>query len=246
VDPTFHLGDCLDVLRELEPLNADLAYLDPPFGMGRTMEGRDGASFEDLLDDSDAYMEFMRPRIEVVLHHLHPNGSILLHCDWRQVHHLRLLLDELLGSKAFVNQLVWKYGLGGSSPRRFARKHDDILFYAKGQEYFFEAPMVPATSQRLKGKMKKATDVLDIPSINNMAHERNGWPTQKPIALLELLVKACCPEGGMVIDPFCGSGTTVVAARKNRRRGIGIDQSEQALKIAGDRIDALQSLSESV
>ncbi|MDG2094272.1 MAG: site-specific DNA-methyltransferase [Phycisphaerales bacterium] len=233
---TLHHGDCLDVLHDLEPLQADLVYMDPPFGVGRQMSGRDGTHFDDLLDDPIEYMGFMRPRLESVLRHLHEDGILLLHCDWRQVHHLRLTLDELMGRDAFVNQLVWRYGLGGSSPRRFARKHDDILFYAKSPSYYFKPPLVPATSQRLKGQMKKATDVLDIPSINNMAHERTGWPTQKPIDLLKMLVEACCPESGHVLDPFCGSGTTLVAAVTTGRQATGIDRSEEALAITGERL----------
>lgn len=233
----LHHGDCLDVLGRLGTLKADLAYLDPPFGLGRRMEGRAGAAFEDSLDDPATYIAFMRPRLEAVLGHLHDDAILLLHCDWRHVHHLRLLLDDLLSPAAFVNHLVWHYGLGGSSPRRFARKHDDILFYAKGSDYFFKAPLVPATSQRLKGQMKKATDVLDIPSINNMAHERTGWPTQKPLALLRLLVEACCPEDGLVLDPFCGSGTTLVAAAELNRRCVGIDLSEDAVAMAQMRLD---------
>jgi DNA modification methylase len=147
------------------------------------------------------------------------------------------MLDEQFGIDGFVNHLIWTYGLGGSSPRRFARKHDDILFYAKGEDYFFDPPRVPATSNRMKGQMKKATDVIDIPTINNMAAERVGYPTQKPLALLELLVGACCPEGGVVLDPFCGSGTTLVAARKLGRDAIGIDINADAVAIAGGRLN---------
>ena len=90
------------------------------------------------------------------------------------------LIESRLGAASFVNHLVWHYGLGGSSPRRFARKHDDILYHAAGPAYWFEAPRVPATSRRLAGQTKKATDVLDVPAINNQARERTGWPTQKP------------------------------------------------------------------
>src|SRR5690606_8589933 len=153
---------------------------------------------------------------------LRPSASVLIHVDWRTSHRVRVLLDDLLGEDRFVNHLIWRYGLGGSSPRRFARKHDDILWYCLAPDLdYFGPPMVPATSRRMAGRLKKATDVLDIPSINNMAAERTGYPTQKPLALLELLVSACCPPGGTVLDPCCGSGTTLVAAARSGRRGVG-------------------------
>jgi DNA modification methylase len=148
------------------------------------------------------------------------------------------MLDELFGVSGFVNHLIWTYGLGGSSPRRFARKHDDVLYYAKGSDYFFEPPLVPATSNRMKGQLKKASDVIRIPAINNMALERTGYPTQKPLALLSLLVNACCPPGGTVLDPFCGSGTTLLAATESGRRFLGIDINPDAVRIARDRLES--------
>lgn len=240
-------GDCLDVLEAIDPVSADLAYLDPPFNTGRTQRTPPGfagadapsaASYEDCWTDMPAYLSFLRPRVEAVRRVLKPSASILLHCDWRTSHHLRLMLDEVFGAERFVNHLIWQYGLGGSSPRRFARKHDDILFYARSDEYYFHPPRVPATSQRMKGQMKKATDVLDIPAINNMAAERVGYPSQKPLALLEMLIEACCPPGGFVIDPFCGSGTTVLAARRLGCGALGIDTSEAAVAIARQRLEA--------
>jgi DNA modification methylase len=234
-------GDCLEVLATLPAGGTDLAYLDPPFNTGRTFSAARGA-YDDRWPDVDSYLAFLRPRVEAVATRLAPNGAILVHCDWRTSHHLRLMLDDVFGAGGFVNHLVWSYGLGGSSPRRFARKHDDILYYAKGPDYHFEPPLVPATSQRMKGRMKKATDVIDIPSINNMATERVGFPTQKPLALLELLVGACCPDGGTVLDPFCGSGTTVVAALRLERRAIGIDASAQAVAVARARLESETTL----
>lgn len=213
-----------------------MMYVDPPFNTGDTQSDRNGA-YEDSFKSIGAYIGWLRERLVATIPALKPSASILLHIDWRTSHRVRVLLDELLGEDRFVNHLVWSYGLGGSSPRRFARKHDDILFYCVDPErYWFEAPMVPATSQRMKGQMKKATDVLDIPSINNMAAERVGYPTQKPLALLELLVKACCPPGGTVLDPCCGSGTTLVAAVRTGRRAIGCDINPDAVRIANERI----------
>src|SRR5688572_11608391 len=170
----------------------------------------ENGSYADCWPGLREYLDYMRPRVQCICDALKPNGSILLHCDWRTCHHFRVMLDDLLGPERFVNHLIWRYGLGGSSPRRFARKHDDILFYARSDDYFFDPPRVPATSNRMKGMTKKASDVIDIPSINNMALERAGYPTQKPLALLELLIGACCPPDGSVLDPFCGSGTTIL------------------------------------
>jgi DNA modification methylase len=185
----------------------------------------------------DAYVAFLRQRLVATLPALKPSANVLVHCDWRASHHIRLLLDEVLGADRFVNHLVWAYGLGGSSPRMFARKHDDILFYCvEPARYWFEAARVPATSHRMKGQTKKATDVLDIPSINNMARERTGYPTQKPLALMDVLVRACCPPAGLVLDPCCGSGTTLVAAVRGGRRAVGCDVSADAVAIASRRL----------
>ncbi|MHC4219354.1 MAG: DNA-methyltransferase [Planctomycetota bacterium] len=229
-------GDCLAVLRSLPAGTVDLAYLDPPFNTGRTLSAAN-AAYGDSWPSLNAYLGFLRPRLETIHRALRPAGSILLHCDWRCAHHLRLMLDELFGASGFVNHLIWSYGLGGSSPRRFARKHDDILFYAKGSDYYFEPPLVPATSNRMKGQLKKASDVIRVPAINNMALERTGYPTQKPLALLSLLVNACCPPGGTVLDPFCGSGTTLVAAAESGRRCLGIDINKDAVRISRKRLE---------
>ncbi len=233
--PKLLLGDCLEILKDLPASSIDLAYLDPPFNTGRRHTASE-ATYSDIWPSLEEYIAFLRPRIEAISRTLKANGAILLHCDWRTSHHCRLMLDEVYGPENFVNHLIWFYGLGGSSRRRFARKHDDVLFYAKSLDYYFAPPLVPATSQRMKGKMKKATDVIDIPAINNMANERAGYPTQKPLALLELLIEACCPKGGMVLDPFCGSGTTLVAACKLCRKSIGIDANADAVRIAGGRL----------
>lgn len=230
-------GDCLDLLLSLPEQSVDLAYIDPPFATGRRQAGRNGNAYEDSWSSIDAWIDFMRPRLAMTVRALSRTGAILIHCDWRTSHHLRLMLDDLLGAEQFQNHLVWQYGLGGSSPRRFARKHDDILYYTASSSWYFDPPMVPATSQRMRGMLKKATDVLDIPSINNMAHERTGWPTQKPLALLELLVRACCPPKGVVLDPMCGSGTTLLAAANTGRHYIGFDRLPEAATITRDRIE---------
>jgi len=111
-----------------------------------------------------------------------------------------------------------------------------VLFYSRGEEYYFKPPLVPATSNRMKGRLKKAGDVINIPAINNMARERTGYPTQKPLDLMLLLVNACCPPGGVVLDPFCGSGTTLVAAAETGRHFVGIDVNADAVRIVRGRV----------
>lgn len=248
----FH-GDWLALAGLLTKASVDLLYVDPPFNTGITqqspaMAGKLSRRTDDAYADSwpttASYVAWVRERMAATLPALKPTGNILLHCDWRASHYLRVMLDELLGEACFVNHLIWSYGLGGSSPRTFARKHDDILFYCiNPNAYYFAAPKVPATSQRLKGQLKKATDVLDIPSLNNMAHERTGYPTQKPLALLSMLVEACAPMGGVVLDPCCGSGTTALAAVLAGRRAITGDRSRAALDVAEGRLRAAGHLS---
>lgn len=247
-------SDWLDLVRRMGPASVDLLYADPPFNTGQRQTGS-GGDYADAWPSTDAWLAWLRERLEATLPAIKPTGSILLHVDWRTSHHARLLLDDLLGPDRFVNHLVWRYGLGGSSPRRFARKHDDILFYAIDPErYWFDPPRIPATSRRLRGESKKATDVLDIPAINNMARERTGYPTQKPLALLDVLIRACCPPaepgtrgevaGGLVLDPCCGSGTTLVAAVVAGRRAIGCDLNPDAVRITHERLAGLGELAE--
>jgi len=193
-----------------------------------------------ILGPSDmmSYIVMMAPRLIEMKRVLKPTGSIYLHCDMSASHYLKVLMDAVFGVENFLNNVVWLYGLGGSSKRYWPRKHDDLLWYSRSpDQHFFEAAQVPATSQRLKGKMKKAPDYWDIPSINNMAKERMGYPTQKPLELLERIISSSCPEGGVVLDPFCGCGTAVVAAQKLGRSWIGIDISFLAVELMRERID---------
>lgn len=245
---SVHQSDWLAVARVINtPI--DFVYADPPFNTGivkstppnATKRGRDvEATYADTFGSNDAFVAWLRERLVVTLPLMQPTGLLAIHVDWRTSHRVRMMLDEVLGEDRFVNHLIWSYGLGGSSPRRFARKHDDILLYCLDPDrYWFDPPRVPATSNRLRGQSKKATDVLDIPAINNMAKERTGYPTQKPLALLDLLVRACCPPDGWVLDPCCGSGTTLVAAAMAGRSAVGVDVSSMAVKTARTRLAKL-------
>ena len=244
-------ADWLGFASTLDKASVDMLYVDPPFKTGRSQytpvranvaawrRGTTAAAtkYVDAWPTMVEYVAWLRERLVATIPAMKVSGNVLIHCDWRASHHIRLLMDEVLGADRFVNHLVWAYGLGGSSPRCFARKHDDIFLYCVEPKHaFFQAPRVAATSRRLAGKTKKATDVLDVPSINNMSRERTGYPTQKPIALLEMLVGACSPAGGLVVDPCCGSGTTLVAAKKLGRVFAGSDVNPAAVAVARKRL----------
>jgi len=239
---TVYRADWIHLAVTLPPHSIDFLYTDPPFNTGLAQTDRAG-SFADRWPTTDLYVAWLEDRLRATVPALKPSAVVILHLDWRTSHHARLLLDRLLGPDRFVNHLVWSYGLGGSSNRRFARKHDDLLVYCLNPDlYYFNPPLVPATSARLKGKLKKSTDVLDIPSLNNMARERTGYPTQKPLELLTLLVNAFCPPDGTVLDPCCGSGTTLVAAATLGRGFIGGDVSADAVQLTKTRLHAVERI----
>ncbi|MCY4575729.1 MAG: site-specific DNA-methyltransferase [Chloroflexi bacterium] len=187
-------------------------------------------------EDMAAYLCFMAVRLVEMRRVLSKDGSIYVHCDPTSSHYLKQLMDVVFGIGNFRNEIVWAYGLGGSSRRTFSRKHDVILFYTKSNRYMFNKPQTPAKSQRLKGQMKGETDVWDIASLNNMAKERTGYPTQKPLALYERIIEASTNPDDLVLDPFCGSGTTLVAAQRLGRSWIGIDSNASAVETARGRL----------
>lgn len=185
-----------------------------------------------------AYLTNMAPRLIELHRVLKPTGSLYLHCDAKASHYLKLLLDAVFGGKNFLNNIVWCYGLGGSSKRYWPRKHDDLLWYSKEQNrHYFKAAMIPATSQAMKGQMKKAPDYWLIPAINNMAKERLRYPTQKPEALLERIIKSSSRKNDVVLDSFCGCGTTVNVAEYLNRQWIGIDITHLAIRITEQRLE---------
>ena len=190
-----------------------------------------------------AYLAYMAVRLQEMHRLLKPTGSFYLHCDPTMSHYLKLLLDAIFGRNKFQNEIIWTYGLGGSSRKRYSRKHDVILFYSKSDDFYFDKPLEAATSQRMKGKMKGLRDVwVDIPSINNQADEREGYPTQKPLQLLQRIVKASSDSDQIVFDPFCGCATTLVAADDLTRDWIGIDISPVAARLIKKRVQDRQGL----
>ncbi len=196
----------------------------------KTIEGRTSYNY--------CYLSYMAIRLMECHRILKDTGSIYLHCDPTMSHYLKLVMDCIFGEGNFRNEIVWCYGLGGSSKRFFSRKHDIILFFVKSEQYVFDKPHMDSTSMMMDGKQKGMVDYwTDIPSINNMAKERTGYPTQKPLALLERIIKASSNEGDMVLDPFCGCATTCVAAEKLNRKWVGIDISITAYELVKTRLE---------
>ena len=223
--------DNLELLKQLPSNSIDLIYCDVLYNTGRKFD-----DYDDNLGTPEEAMEWYKPRLKEMKRILKDTGSIYLQMDYRLVHYMKVYMDELFGIKNFRNEIVWKYGLGGSGNREFAKKHDNILFYSKSNGYIFNIQYENATSNRLKGQTKKMTDVWDIPTLNNMAKERIGYNTQKPKALLERIIKASSNEGDVVADFFCGSGTSLVVAKELGRNYIGCDINPKAIEITNNRL----------
>ncbi len=197
-------------------------------------------------NDMMAYVVMMTNRLLELHRVLKPTGSLYLHVDAKMSAYVRLLLDALFGRENFRNEIAWAYRTGGTSKRHFGRKHDAILFYTASDTYTFH-PHYERVRYRKKFFSAQQDehgfyadvllrDVWDIPAVINVSAQRTGYPTQKPIELLERIVRASSNEGDVVLDPFCGSGTALVAAQKLGRRWIGMDANEEAVKVAGERL----------
>jgi site-specific DNA-methyltransferase (adenine-specific) len=200
-----------------------------------------------------AYLVNMTARLVPLHRVLKSTGSLYLHCDPTASHYLKIILDVIFGKKNFRNEIVWCYGSGGASTKHFSKKHDILFFYTKEDDYTFNVDAVrepyssPHKSMTPKIVGDKSYikmnplgripfDWWQIPILTNSAKERLGYPTQKPEALLERIIKASSNEGDWVLDPFCGCGTTVAVAERLKRRWVGIDISILAINVIEERL----------
>ena len=210
--------------------------------------------YHDNWTDLDAYLDFLYQRLALMVRLLSPKGSIYLHLDWHADAYARLILDELLGADNFLNEIIWTYH--GPSPIRsaFNRKHDTILSYTKGGEYTFNAdavrePYNQNTVNTFKSSLKAGfgkipdlergkvpEDWWYFPVVARLHNERTGYPTQKPLALLERIILASSNPGDLVADFFSGSGTTAYVAAKHNRRFIASDESFRAIHTTRNRL----------
>lgn len=197
-------------------------------------------------DDMGAFLCWLGVRVLEMHRVLKPTGSLYLHCDSTAGAFIKAMLDAVFGRNNFQNEIIWYYG-GGASKKRFGRKHDVILFYTKSNKWTFnvDAVRVPhkwvdgqlrADGSERSGKGKIPDDVIVMHGVMPWARERTGYPTQKPLALYERIIKASSNEGDIVLDPFAGCATTCVAAERFGRQWIGIDLNVPAKKVIRDRL----------
>ena len=241
IDPPFNTGreqarDRMRVSASEEGSRGGFA------GRRYEVERVDSPAYADAFDD---YLGFLMTRIEAALPCLSDDGSLFVHLDYREVHYVKVALDRLLGRERFRNEIIWAYDFGGRPKRWWPAKHDTILWYVMDpKSYVFqfdEMDRIPYMAPGLVGKEKAArgktpTDVWWHTIVPTNGKEKTGYPTQKPLGVLERIVKVHTEPGDVVLDFFAGSGTTGEAAARNGRDFVLIDEHPDAITIMEQRL----------
>lgn len=199
--------------------------------------------YSDAFDD---YLAFLEPRFIETLRVLKPTGSFFLHVDYREVHYCKVLLDRVFGRESFKNEIIWAYDYGGRSKSRWAAKHDNILWYVRDPlTYTFNydemdripymAPGLVTPEKAERGKTP--TDVWWHTIVSPTGTEKTGWPTQKPLGIIDRIIKVHSRPGDMVLDYFAGSGTTGESAFRLGRNAILVDCNGGAVGVMKKRLD---------
>ena len=244
-----------------------LIYIDPPFATTDDFKNKDGAKAYSDKKKGAEFVEFLRRRLILAREILADDGSIFVHLDWKKAHYIKLIMDEVFGENNFLNEIIWYYRRWNIASNMFARNHDTIFYYAKNKgQHTFNNLYIPKSDkssgngkswlsvideetgkrrsvlQDEESKGVPMPDVFDISMINPVALERKNinYPTQKPEALLERIIKASTNEGDIVLDFFSGSGTTVATAEKLNRRWIGCDIGKLSYYTTQKRILQIQ------
>lgn len=233
----------------------------------KTRDNSKEYAFDDTWESMTDYKGYIQDRLTECKRVLKKTGSIFLHCDRSASHYLRIALDEIFGAENFQSEIVWSYKRWSNAKKGLLNSHQIIFFYSKTGNFKFNSIYegYSATTnvdqifqKRVRdenGKTKykdngngdfelvaekkgvPLSDVWEIPYLNPKAKERVGYPTQKPIILLERIIEIASDEGDIVLDPFCGSGTTLVAAKLLKRKYIGIDASQDAIELTKSRLE---------
>ena len=255
------------MLRRLPDGEVALVYIDPPFNTGRTqrrtsmrtVHSADGdrtgfggrryrtettgtRTYRDIHDD---YLGFLEPRLREAWRVLRTTGTLYVHLDYREVHHVKVLLDELVGRERFLNEIIWAYDYGARSKRRWPPKHDTILVYVKHRaRYFFDAEAVDREPYMAPGLVtpekaargKLPTDVWWHTIVPTRGRETTGYPTQKPEGIVTRMVQASTRRGDWCLDFFAGSGTLGAVAARLGRRYVLIDSNPHAVEVMRARL----------
>jgi site-specific DNA-methyltransferase (adenine-specific) len=260
-------GDNAVALAKLPEGLFDLIYMDPPFNTGRAQArqtlavradengdrlGFGGRRYRSQLlrslvyDDAFGdYLGFLEPRLTRCRELLASHGTLYFHVDYREAHYCKLLLDELFGRDAFLNELIWAYDYGAKPRRRWPAKHDTILVYARtpGAHHFdadaverepYMAPGLVSVEKAQKGK--RPTDVWFHTIVPTNGREKTGYPTQKPEGVLRRIVAASSRPGAWCLDPFAGSGTLGAVCAQLGRRFVLIDTNPAAIEVMRERL----------
>ena len=205
-------------------------------------------AYADTFDDFCAFIE---PRLHEAYRLLADEGSFFLHLDYREVHYAKVMLDGIFGRSSFINEIIWAYDYGGRSKSKWPAKHDNILWYAKNpKKYTFDYEamdripyMAPGlvTPEKVK-RGKTPTDTWWHTIVSPNGKEKTGYPTQKPLGVLERIIKVHSKSGDRVLDFFAGSGTTGEAALKHGRSCVLVDESEDAVAVMRSRFEGLGGL----
>jgi len=203
---------------------------------------READGYADRFDD---YLGFLRPRLIEARRVLAPTGSLFFHIDYREVHYCKVMLDEIFGRECFQNEIVWAYDYGARATKRWPAKHDNILWYSKDPEHYTfnlaESDRIPYMAPGLVGAEKAArgktpTDVWWHTIVSPTGKEKTGYATQKPLGILERIVRVHSNPGDLVLDFFAGSGTTGEAAAKHGRAFCLVDENAEAIAVMEKRL----------
>src|SRR5437764_1176488 len=271
-DDLLIAADNAPAMQTLPDAAFDLVYMDPPFNTGRAQArhtfsvvadvrgdrtGFGGRRYSSTLlhtlsydDQFGDYLAFLEPRLRRARELLAPYGTLYFHIDYREAHYCKLLLDELFGRDAFLNELIWSYDYGAKPRRRWPAKHETILVYVRtpGGHIFdadaverepYMAPGLVGAEQAARGK--RPTDVWFRAHVPTNGRARTGDPTQKPEGVLRRMVAASSRPGGWCLDPFAGSGTLGAVCLELGRRVVLIDSSPVALEVMRDRLQERRS-----
>ena len=241
VDPPFNTGrrQARTRLRTVADRNGDRTGFQ---GRRYRTERLGTTGFDDRFDD---YVGFLRERIEAARRLLGPHGSFFLHVDSREVHYCKVMLDEVFGRDSFMNEIIWAYDYGARAKRRWPAKHDNLLWYVNDPEHYTfnydEIDRIPYMAPGLVGPEKAArgktpTDVWWHTIVSPNGREKTGYATQKPLGVLERIVKAHSNPGDRLLDFFAGSGSFGEAAARHGRAFVLVDNNPDAIRIMLKRL----------